>query len=136
MALFAAPPETQHPAVPGTCRNTLCANASPLYSLDKSAETSDRATKGANTMGFIWTLLIAVILGGIAGWAAGKIIKGTGNGLMMNVGVGVAGGLVGAYILPWLESLIPWLGLFTNAIIGSVILLLLLQVYNPFAKKE
>jgi uncharacterized membrane protein YeaQ/YmgE (transglycosylase-associated protein family) len=87
-------------------------------------------------MSFIWTLLIAVILGGIAGWAAGKIVKGTGNGLTMNVAVGVVGGLIGAWLLPWLEANIPWLGVFSNALIGSVILLLILQVYNPFAKKD
>jgi uncharacterized membrane protein YeaQ/YmgE (transglycosylase-associated protein family) len=86
-------------------------------------------------MTFLWNLLVAVILGGVAGWAAGKIVKGASNGLVMNVGIGVAGGIIGAYILPFLIGWVPWLGIFTNAIVGSIILLLLMQVYNPFEKK-
>jgi uncharacterized membrane protein YeaQ/YmgE (transglycosylase-associated protein family) len=40
-----------------------------------------------------------VIVGGIAGWLAGKIMTGRGFGPLFDVLVGIAGGIVGGWIL-------------------------------------
>jgi uncharacterized membrane protein YeaQ/YmgE (transglycosylase-associated protein family) len=61
-------------------------------------------------MGFILTLII----GGIAGWLAGKIMRGGGFGVLMNIVIGVIGSFVGSSMF-WL------LGLGTRNIIGSLI---------------
>ena len=45
-------------------------------------------------MGFIAWLLV----GGIAGWLAGVIMKGKGQGLLMNIVVGIVGGAIGGWI--------------------------------------
>jgi uncharacterized membrane protein YeaQ/YmgE (transglycosylase-associated protein family) len=56
-----------------------------------------------------------IIIGGIAGWLAGNIMKGGGFGLGMNIVLGIIGSVVGG----WLFSL---LGLSTNeGLIGSLI---------------
>ena len=33
-----------------------------------------------------------IIIGAIAGWAAGKIVKGSGSGILMNIVIGIVGG--------------------------------------------
>jgi uncharacterized membrane protein YeaQ/YmgE (transglycosylase-associated protein family) len=43
--------------------------------------------------------LAYVIIGGIAGWAAGKIVKGGGSGILLNIVIGVVGGFVGGILL-------------------------------------
>ena len=43
-------------------------------------------------MGFVWFLLIGLI----AGWLAGQIMKGKGFGLIGNLVVGVIGAMLGA----------------------------------------
>ena len=56
-----------------------------------------------------------IIIGGIAGWLAGNIMKGGGFGLVMNIVLGIIGSVVGG----WLFSL---LGLSSNeGLIGSLV---------------
>jgi uncharacterized membrane protein YeaQ/YmgE (transglycosylase-associated protein family) len=56
-----------------------------------------------------------IIIGGIAGWLAGNIMKGGGFGLGMNIVLGIIGSIVGG----WLFS---FLGLSTSeGLIGSLI---------------
>ncbi len=42
-------------------------------------------------MHLLWSLLI----GGVAGWLAGRIMKSTGNGVLINILLGLVGGVVG-----------------------------------------
>jgi uncharacterized membrane protein YeaQ/YmgE (transglycosylase-associated protein family) len=44
-------------------------------------------------------LLYTIVVGLIAGWAAGKIMKGSGYGVLMDILLGMAGGLVGGLVL-------------------------------------
>lgn len=75
-------------------------------------------------------LLILLIIGAIAGFLAGLIVKGYGFGLVGNIVVGIVGAFLGGWLL-------PRLGLFTggdlvgsiiSATIGAVILLVLIGV--------
>jgi len=40
-----------------------------------------------------------VIVGLIAGWATGKIMKGSGYGALMDIVIGIAGALIGGFIM-------------------------------------
>ncbi len=40
-----------------------------------------------------------IIIGGIAGWIAGKIVKGGGSGILMNIVIGIVGALIGGFLL-------------------------------------
>jgi uncharacterized membrane protein YeaQ/YmgE (transglycosylase-associated protein family) len=44
-------------------------------------------------------LIYTIVVGLIAGWAAGKIMKGSGYGVLMDILLGIAGGLVGGLVL-------------------------------------
>ena len=68
-----------------------------------------------------------IIIGALAGWIAGKIVKGGGSGLLMNIVIGIIGALVGGFLLSFFVDTAGggwWFTLFT-AILGSVILLAL-----------
>ncbi|NRB51773.1 MAG: GlsB/YeaQ/YmgE family stress response membrane protein [Saprospiraceae bacterium] len=43
--------------------------------------------------------LYFIIVGGIAGWLAGQIMKGGGFGLITNIILGIIGGVVGGWLL-------------------------------------
>ncbi len=66
-----------------------------------------------------------IIIGAIAGWIAGKIVKGSGSGILMNIVVGIVGALIGGFLLSFFLDTASggwWFTLFT-AILGAVILL-------------
>ena len=66
-----------------------------------------------------------VIIGALAGWIAGKIVKGSGSGILMNIVIGVVGALIGGFLLSFFLDTAGggwWFTLFT-AVLGSVILL-------------
>jgi uncharacterized membrane protein YeaQ/YmgE (transglycosylase-associated protein family) len=44
-------------------------------------------------------LLYTIVVGLIAGWAGGKIMKGSGYGVLMDILLGIAGGLFGGFVL-------------------------------------
>ncbi|TXI44478.1 MAG: GlsB/YeaQ/YmgE family stress response membrane protein [Mycobacterium sp.] len=66
-----------------------------------------------------------IIIGAIAGWIAGKIVKGGGSGILMTNVIGVVGALIGGFLLSFFLDTAGggwWFTLFT-ASLGSVILL-------------
>ena len=66
-----------------------------------------------------------IIIGALAGWIAGKLVKGGGSGLLMNIVIGVIGALIGGFLLSFFLNTAAggwWFTLFA-AILGSVILL-------------
>ena len=40
-----------------------------------------------------------VIVGLVAGWATGKIMKGAGYGVFMDIVIGIAGALIGGFLM-------------------------------------
>ena len=45
-------------------------------------------------------LIIWLIVGGVAGWLAGMVVKGGGYGLIGDIIVGIVGGLIAGWLLP------------------------------------
>jgi uncharacterized membrane protein YeaQ/YmgE (transglycosylase-associated protein family) len=73
-------------------------------------------------------LLILLIVGAIAGWLAGIIIRGFGFGLIGNIIVGIVGAVIAGWLLPRLGIVIGAgiVGAIINALIGAVILLFII----------
>jgi uncharacterized membrane protein YeaQ/YmgE (transglycosylase-associated protein family) len=71
------------------------------------------------------SFLYSIIIGAVAGWIAGKLMKGGGFGILANIVLGVVGGLVGNWLFNTLGvSLMPGTGgdLLTG-VIGAAALL-------------
>lgn len=66
-----------------------------------------------------------IIIGAIAGWLAGKIMKGGGFGLVMNIVLGIIGGVVGGWLFSFLgiSSDGGTLGSLVTAVAGAVLIL-------------
>ena len=76
-------------------------------------------------------IVFLLLIGGIAGWLAGKIMRGRGLGLWANMGVGVVGALLGNTLFGQLgiEMHGPVSQLLT-ATVGAVALLWLAKIVN------
>jgi uncharacterized membrane protein YeaQ/YmgE (transglycosylase-associated protein family) len=74
------------------------------------------------------TLLVFLIVGAVAGWLAGVIVKGHGFGLVGNIIVGIVGAFLAGWLLPRLGIAIGGgiVAAIINALIGAVILLALI----------
>ena len=74
------------------------------------------------------SIIIMLIVGAIAGWLAGKIIRGFGFGLIWNIVIGIIGAFIGVWLLTRL-GIIPFrgfVGSIVNATIGAIVLLFII----------
>ena len=46
------------------------------------------------------SILVILLVGVVAGWLAGKVVRGTGFGLIGDLVVGIAGAFVAAWLFP------------------------------------
>ena len=76
-------------------------------------------------MGFIYFAIVGII----AGWLAGQIMKGRGFGLVGNLVVGVLGAILGGWLFGFLGlSAYGTIGSILMATFGAVVLLFLVGV--------
>ena len=70
-------------------------------------------------------IIIILIIGAVAGWLAGQIVRGMGFGLIGNIVVGIVGAFIAAWLLPRIGIVIGggMIASIINATIGAVILL-------------
>lgn len=75
-------------------------------------------------MNLIWFLMIGLV----AGWLAGHVMRGRGFGLLGNLIVGVVGAWLGGYVLRFFGLYsVGLIGSLVTALIGAVILLALIH---------
>ena len=75
------------------------------------------------------SLLIILVVGLIAGWLAGQIVRGTGFGIVGDVLIGIVGAFIGTWVLPQLGIHLG-LGIVAaiiNATIGALIFIRLVR---------
>jgi uncharacterized membrane protein YeaQ/YmgE (transglycosylase-associated protein family) len=89
-----------------------------------------RASSGRNQNMSLEALLIFLVIGLIAGWLAGQIMRGGGFGLVGDIVVGVIGAFIAGFLLPRLGIHIGsgFIEEVINALIGAVILLFVLRL--------
>ena len=77
-------------------------------------------------MGFI----VWILVGLIAGWLAGHIVRGTGYGLIADMALGIVGALIGEWLLPriGLHLGTGTVAAIISATIGAVLLLIVLRL--------
>jgi uncharacterized membrane protein YeaQ/YmgE (transglycosylase-associated protein family) len=75
-------------------------------------------------------LIAWLVIGAVAGWLAGVLVKGGGFGLVVDIIVGIVGALIGG----WLSGLTGvtlghgWIGSIVTAVIGAVVLLFVIRL--------
>ena len=74
-------------------------------------------------------LLVFLIVGAIAGWLAGQIVKGGGYGLIGDIIVGIVGAYIAGFLFPRLGISLGAgiVGEIISAAIGAIILLLVIR---------
>jgi uncharacterized membrane protein YeaQ/YmgE (transglycosylase-associated protein family) len=80
-------------------------------------------------------LLILLLIGGVAGFLAGVIVKGYGFGVLGNIVVGIVGAVVAGTLLPRF-GLFPGgdiIGQIVSATIGAVVLLVVIGLVRRVA---
>jgi uncharacterized membrane protein YeaQ/YmgE (transglycosylase-associated protein family) len=76
------------------------------------------------------SILVILIVGLVAGWLAGQIVRGGSMGLIGDLAVGIVGALIGSWLLPSIGLVLGTgiLAAIVNATIGAVILLLVIRL--------
>jgi len=75
-------------------------------------------------------LIVLLLVGLVAGWLAGKLIDGTGFGLIGDLIVGIIGAFIGSWLLGALGIFIGMgiVGAIISATIGAVVLLIVIKM--------
>ncbi len=70
-------------------------------------------------------LIVWLLVGGIAGWLAGLIMRGFGFGIVGNIIVGIVGAFLAGWLLPMVGVSIGSgiVGAIIHALIGAIVLL-------------
>ena len=76
------------------------------------------------------SFIIWIIVGAIAGWLAGMVIKGGGFGLIGDIVVGIVGAIIAGWLLPQIGIAIGSgiIAAIIDAFIGAVILLVIIKL--------
>ena len=74
--------------------------------------------------------IVILVVGLIAGWLAGKVVRGNGFGLVGDAAIGIVGALIGDWLLHRVGVHFAFgvIGLIINATIGAIALLLALRL--------
>ncbi len=78
-------------------------------------------------MGFLWFIIIGIV----AGFVAGKLMRGGGVGLLVNLVVGIIGAVLGGWVFSFLgisTSGIIWS--LVTATVGAIILLWIISLFQ------
>jgi uncharacterized membrane protein YeaQ/YmgE (transglycosylase-associated protein family) len=73
-------------------------------------------------------MIFHLILGGIAGFLAGKVMRGEGYGIIIDVLLGLAGGWFGGWVMGLFGLNIPTWSYFITAFIGAVLLVWIVRL--------
>ena len=72
-----------------------------------------------------------IIIGGIAGAIAGRLMRGEGFGIIGDIIVGIIGGLVGGLLLGlFVNATVGIIGTFITALVGACILVWLIHLFT------
>ena len=73
-------------------------------------------------------ILIILIVGAVAGWLAGQIVRGINKNQNDKIVVGIVGAFIANWLLPQIGIVIGggWIASIINATIGAVVLLVII----------
>ncbi len=75
--------------------------------------------------------ILFILIGIAAGWIAGKIMKGSGFGLVGDLVVGIVGAVVGGFLFKILDYLPSGLvGSLITAVVGAIVFIALMRSFK------
>ena len=77
-------------------------------------------------------ILVILLVGLVAGWLAGKIVRGAGFGIIGDIAIGIVGAFIASWLMPRLHIALGT-GLvreIINATLGAVVLLLIVRLVS------
>lgn len=80
------------------------------------------------------SLLIILVVGLVAGWLAGLIVRGGGFGIVGDLLIGIVGAFIGNWLFAYFHMHLGTglVGAIVHATIGAILLLLLLRLVTGF----
>ena len=85
-------------------------------------------------------ILMIVVIGGITGWLAGLILRGTGYGIIGDIIVGLIGAFVGNWLVRALHVAInlgsPLADRIVVSVVGATLLMLVIGMLRPRSLRE
>jgi uncharacterized membrane protein YeaQ/YmgE (transglycosylase-associated protein family) len=86
----------------------------------------------ASVIGLVWSWIVWIVVGGIAGAIADRVIQGNKLGCLGNIFIGVIGGLIGGWVLDKVFNIqvsgVFWT--FVTALVGASLLLAIVGFLN------
>jgi uncharacterized membrane protein YeaQ/YmgE (transglycosylase-associated protein family) len=78
------------------------------------------------------SVLVILIVGIVAGWLAGKVVRGSGFGILGDLVVGILGAFVGNWLLPRIGVDLGTgiVSAIVNAVIGAIVLLFVIRLLS------
>jgi uncharacterized membrane protein YeaQ/YmgE (transglycosylase-associated protein family) len=81
------------------------------------------------------SLLMTIVVGGVAGWLAGLVMRGSGYGVIGDIVVGLLGAFVGNWLLRATNFSLnlgtPVLNRIVVALVGAVVLMFVVGMLRP-----
>lgn len=76
------------------------------------------------------SLIVALVIGAIAGWLAGVVVKGGGFGLVGDIIVGIIGAVVAGWLFPMLGVNLGggWIGAILSSAVGAILVLVIIKL--------
>ena len=72
-----------------------------------------------------------IVIGIIAGWLTGKIMRGAGYGVLMDLILGLVGAVIGGWIFGLLGiTALGFLGSLAAAVVGAVVLVAIARAFS------
>ena len=73
----------------------------------------------------LWSILVWLIVGALAGWIAGELMRGHGFGFLGNVVVGIVGAVLGGLLFSavGIDPAYGFVGSLITSVVGAVVLL-------------
>jgi uncharacterized membrane protein YeaQ/YmgE (transglycosylase-associated protein family) len=86
------------------------------------------------------SILMMIVIGGVAGWLAGLVMRGSGYGIVGDIVVGLLGAFIGNWLLRALNLSInlgtPVLNRIVVSLIGALALMFVVGLLRPRSLRE
>ena len=104
-----------------------------IYMTEVLLQSGGAFFSGSGWLNLVWFLLIGLV----AGWLAGLLLRGQGFGCSGNILIGAIGGLIGGFLFAQfgIDSFRGFLGSLLTALVGAIVLLFVVGLLRKIIKR-